>query len=86
MGKKKPGKKDKKEQKKAARTKDKGKKAKRTKPKKTQPPQVSHEQRLEMIRTAAYYLAEKRAFHSEGELEDWLRAEQEIEGRFPSRD
>ncbi len=90
MGKKKPAKKDakkdKKKQKKSAKAKE---KSKRSKPKKTarkaQPVEISHEQRLDMIRTAAYYLAEKRRFHSGLEMEDWLAAEKEIAARFPFR-
>lgn len=31
-----------------------------------------------MIKTAAYFLAEKRGFISGHELEDWLKAEMEI--------
>jgi hypothetical protein len=46
-----------------------------SKPKKQIPP----DERLEMIRTAAYYLAEKRGYQGNNELGDWLEAEQEIE-------
>jgi len=35
--------------------------------------------REEMIRVAAYYLAEQRGFAPGGELEDWLIAESEID-------
>lgn len=40
---------------------------------------ISREQRLEMIRIAAYYLAQKRGFPSGSALDDWLMAEQEID-------
>ncbi len=36
------------------------------------------EQLRTMIRTAAYFLAEKRGFASGQELEDWLKAEIEV--------
>ena len=89
MGKKKPAKKDKKKQEKPAKVKEKSKKTKRSKSKKAarkeQPAEISHQQRLEMIRTAAYYLAEKRRFHSGLEMEDWLEAEKEIGERFTLR-
>ncbi len=89
MGKKKPADKDKKKPKKSSKVKDKSKKAKRSKAKKSarkeKPAEISHEERLEMIRTAAYYLAEKRRFHSGLEMEDWLEAEKEIRERFPLR-
>lgn len=35
--------------------------------------------RVQMIAVSAYYRAEKRAFSSGQELEDWLQAEKEIE-------
>lgn len=35
-------------------------------------------ERHRLIEEAAYYLAEKRGFESEHELEDWLEAEQII--------
>ncbi len=53
--------------------KDKGKAAKTSKRKK-----VSAEERIDMIRTAAYYLAEKRGHHGNYELDDWIAAEKEI--------
>ena len=40
--------------------------------------QISPEERLEMIRTAAYYLAEKRGYHGNNELADWFEAEKQI--------
>jgi hypothetical protein len=39
------------------------------------------EAREEMIRIAAYYLAEKRSFAPGAELDDWLAAEAEIDER-----
>ncbi len=57
--------------------KDKGKKAEK-KPKKSSA-KVSSEQRLEMIATAAYYIAERHGF-TPGESEaDWRAAEKEID-------
>jgi hypothetical protein len=41
--------------------------------------QVTPEERLEMIRTAAYFLAEKRGHHGNNELGDWFEAEKEID-------
>ncbi len=38
------------------------------------------EQRCAMIAEAAYYHAEHRGFESGHELEDWLAAEEEIDG------
>jgi hypothetical protein len=35
--------------------------------------------RLEMIRNAAYYLAERRGFAPGHELDDWLVAERELD-------
>jgi hypothetical protein len=40
---------------------------------------ISPEERIEMIRTAAYYLAEKRNYHGSHELDDWIEAEKEID-------
>lgn len=37
------------------------------------------EQRRHHIETAAYYIAEQRGFSDGGALEDWLKAEQEID-------
>ena len=39
---------------------------------------VSGEERLAMIRDAAYFRAERRGFDSGAELEDWLEAEKEV--------
>jgi len=40
------------------------------------------EAREEMIRVAAYYIAEKRGFVPGAELNDWLIAESEIDARL----
>ncbi len=40
------------------------------------------ERRNAMIAEAAYYRAERRGFESGFELEDWLEAEAEIDGKF----
>ena len=45
---------------------------------------VENEERLEMIRVAAYHIAAKRGFDPGSELEDWLAAERTIEQTFPS--
>lgn len=37
-----------------------------------------------MITVAAYYLSEQRGFSPGQEMEDWLRAEKEIESRLQS--
>jgi hypothetical protein len=36
------------------------------------------------VQIAAYYLAEKRGFASGHALEDWLAAEQELQGHSPA--
>jgi hypothetical protein len=41
-------------------------------------PEVSREERLNMIRTAAYHLAEKRGFQPGAEMDDWLEAERDL--------
>lgn len=41
-------------------------------------PEVNREQRLKMIRTAAYHLAEKRGFQPGAEMDDWLEAERDL--------
>ncbi len=46
------------------------------------PGELNLEKRLEMIRTAAYHLAEQRGFHPGLEMDDWLLAEQDIEEVF----
>jgi hypothetical protein len=40
---------------------------------------VSPEQRYRMIATAAYYLAERRGFHGDYDMQDWISAEAEID-------
>jgi Na+-translocating ferredoxin:NAD+ oxidoreductase RnfG subunit len=40
---------------------------------------ITPEERLEMIRTAAYFLAEKRGYQGSDELGDWFEAEREID-------
>lgn len=47
------------------------------------PMSISPEDRRQMISDAAYFLAEKRAFNGECQLEDWLAAEADINTRFP---
>ncbi len=36
--------------------------------------------RQKMIATAAYYLAERRGFNNGDEIQDWLKAEAEVDG------
>lgn len=43
---------------------------------------LSPEERLRYIAEAAYYRAEKRGFAPGGELDDWLEAEAEVDGRL----
>jgi len=40
------------------------------------------EARRQMIATAAYFAAERRGFAAGGEMDDWLGAEAEIDGRL----
>ncbi len=42
---------------------------------------INPEQRYRMIAEAAYYRAARRNFAAGNELEDWLEAEAEIDGR-----
>ena len=44
--------------------------------------EVSIEERHQLIAEAAYFHAEKRSFAPGQEMEDWLKAEAEIEMRF----
>jgi len=74
---------DKKKSKKKADKKSKKDKAGKSKHSVTMKPQatkISHEERLEMIRTAAYYLAQKRSYQAKSELDDLISAEKGIEG------
>jgi SOS-response transcriptional repressor LexA len=41
--------------------------------------QIAPEKRIEMIRTAAYYLAEKRGYYGNNELGDWFEAEKQVD-------
>lgn len=51
-------------------------------PKRTR--RINDEERIEMIRVAAYHIAAKRGFGPGSELDDWLMAEQTIAQTFPS--
>lgn len=42
------------------------------------PATITHEERWRMIAVAAYHKAERRGFAPGHEVEDWLKAEQEI--------
>lgn len=48
-------------------------------------PQVTDEQRRQMIAVVAYYRAERRGFCEGGELDDWLAAEAEIGRQLQGR-
>ena len=43
---------------------------------------LNPEERLRYIAEAAYYRAERRGFAPGGELDDWLEAEAEVDGRL----
>jgi len=45
---------------------------------------LSDEERRRMIAEAAYYRAQTRGFGSQQELDDWLAAEKEVDGRLDS--
>jgi hypothetical protein len=45
-------------------------------------PQISPEERHRLIAEAAYYRASQRGFHGGAEVEDWLAAEAEIDGKL----
>lgn len=47
---------------------------------------VSPEERHHMIESAAYYLAQKRGFAAGFELDDWVRAEREIDAALAMRE
>ena len=49
---------------------------------KTASTEVSNEERHQLIAEAAYFRAKQRSFEPGLELEDWLRAETEIERRL----
>ena len=40
---------------------------------------ITTEERIRMIAEAAYFRAERRGFATGGEMEDWVRAESEID-------
>jgi hypothetical protein len=40
---------------------------------------ASGEERIEMIRTAAYFISQQRGYHGNYELDDWIEAEREID-------
>ena len=49
---------------------------------KSRSPEPPPETREQMIRKAAYLLAERRGFDPGHELEDWLLAEQQVDSRL----
>lgn len=49
-------------------------------------PQLAGEDRYRLIAEAAYFHAEQRGFAPGSELEDWLRAEIEIDALFDAED
>ena len=46
---------------------------------KWEPTAITAEERSQMIAEAAYYRAEKRGFDPEGQVQDWLEAESEVD-------
>jgi hypothetical protein len=40
---------------------------------------LAHDQRRFYVEVAAYYIAERRGFHGESQLNDWVEAENEID-------
>ena len=51
----------------------------------TRAPAVTEDERRGMIAYAAYLRAERRGFSPEGEAEDWLAAEKEVDALLNSR-
>jgi DUF2934 family protein len=45
-------------------------------------PEFTREERYQMVAEAAYLIAEQRKFRGNEELDDWLRAESEVNGRL----
>ncbi len=64
---------------KSAKTKKDSAKIKSAPSSKKQEINISKEERIEMIRTAAYYLAQKRGHDGNYELDDWIEAENKID-------
>lgn len=60
-------------------TTEQGKAGSRTRRKATPDPAI---ERRRMIAEAAYYRAQERNFHPGSELDDWLRAERDIDARL----
>lgn len=46
---------------------------------------ITPEERARMIADTAYYRAQARGFEDGYELEDWLQAESEVDGRYGTR-
>lgn len=42
-------------------------------------PELTPDQRRYYVEVAAYYIAERRGFHGGSEMDDWVRAESEID-------
>ena len=55
------------------------------KPPSARPASPDKDAREEMIRTAAYLLAERRGFRPGRELDDWLEAERQVERAMANR-
>lgn len=45
---------------------------------------ISDDERYQMINETAYLNAEKRGFHGENAMDDWLQAEAEVDAKFSS--
>ena len=52
---------------------------------KSEPISITPKQRIEMIATAAYYIAERHGFKPERADEDWREAERQIEAEMHKR-
>lgn len=83
MGKKSDKKLDKKKKEKLNKAEKKIKKAKKRKA--AEKARISPEQRLDMITTAAYYIAEHHGFTSGRSDEDWQEAERQIDEMLKNR-
>lgn len=46
---------------------------------------INAKQRHEMISEAAYLLAEKRGFHGDSSMDDWLQAEADIDAKYMAK-
>jgi hypothetical protein len=75
------------EEEKTSKAKKKGteKDKKSKKAKRAESPKVTREQRLEMIATAAYYIAERHGFTPGESQADWRAAEKEVDAMLKQK-